>query len=142
MSFETIISDTEIEQMKTKLRTLQRKRDNLAINVAITLNLPSVWTLDMVDWNNPEVAGIKPQIDSLEKEINELSLELDYQESIKEDNMNFYNAKIQANKFVDENFNNFDDEIAFYKKNGLIRGMSSLIDMILKNPSYLDEVVL
>lgn len=142
MSFETIISDTEIGQMKTKLRTLQRKRDNLAINVAITLNLPSVWTLDMVDWNNPEVAGIKPQIDSLEKEINELSLELDYQESIKEDNMNFYNAKIQANKFVDENFNNFDDEIAFYKKNGLIRGMSSLIDMILKNPSYLDEVVL
>ena len=142
MSFDTIISDTEIGQMKTKLRTLQRKRDNLAINVAITLNLPSVWTLDMVDWNNPEVAGIKPQIDSLEKEINELSLELDYQESIKEDNMNFYNAKIQANKFVDENFNNFDDEIAFYKKNGLIRGMSSLIDMILKNPSYLDEVVL
>lgn len=142
MSFETIISDTEIGQMKTKLRTLQRKRDNLAINVAITLNLPSVWTLDMVDWNNPEVAGIKPQIDSLEKEINELSLELDYQESIKEDNMNFYNAKIQANKFVDENFNNFDDEIAFYKKNGLIRGMSSLIDMILKNPSYLDEVIL
>lgn len=142
MSFETIISNTEIEQMKTKLRTLQRKRDNLAINVAITLNLPSVWTLDMVDWNNPEVAGIKPQIDSLEKEINELSLELDYQESIKEDNMNFYNAKIQANKFVDENFNNFDDEIAFYKKNGLIRGMSSLIDMILKNPSYLDEVIL
>lgn len=142
MSFETIISDTEIEQMKTKLRTLQRKRDNLAIQVAITLNLPSVWTLDMVDWNNPEVAGIKPQIDSLEKEINELSLELDYQESIKEDNMNFYNAKIQANKFVDENFNNFDDEIAFYKKNGLIRGMSSLIDMILKNPSYLDEVIL
>ena len=142
MSFETIISDTEIEQMKTKLRTLQRKRDNLAIHVAKTLNLPSVWTLDMVDWNNPEVAGIKPQIDSLEKEINELSLELDYQESIKEDNMNFYNAKIQANKFVDENFNNFDDEIAFYKKNGLIRGMSSLIDMILKNPSYLDEVIL
>ena len=97
MSFKTIISDTEIGQMKTKLRTLQRKRDNLAINVAITLNLPSVWTLDMVDWSNPEVANIKPQIDSLEKQINELSNEIDRQESIKDNNMDFFNAKIQAN---------------------------------------------
>lgn len=142
MSFETIISDTEIEQMKTKLRTLQRKRDTLAIHVAKTLNLPSVWTLEMVDWNNPEVAGIKPEITTLEKEITTLSREIDYQESIKDNNMEFFNAKIQANKFINENFTNFDDEVAFYKKNGLLRGMSSLIDKIVKNPSYLDEVVL
>ena len=57
MSFETILSDSEIGQMKTKLRELQRKRENLAIHVAKTLNLPSIWTLDMVDWNNPEIAG-------------------------------------------------------------------------------------
>ena len=142
MSFETIISDTEIGQMKTKLRTLQRKRDNLAINVAITLNLPSIWTLDMVDWNNPEVAGIKPKINSLEKEINDLSWEIDRQESIKENNMDFFNAKIQANNFIKNNFTSFDDEVEFYKKNGLLRGMSSLIDKIVKNPSYLEEVVL
>ena len=142
MSFETIISDTEIGQMKTKLRTLQRKRENLAIHVAITLNLPSIWTLDMVDWNNPEVAGIKPKINSLEKEINDLSWEIDRQESIKENNMDFFNAKIQANNFIKNNFTSFDDEVEFYKKNGLLRGMSSLIDKIVKNPSYLEEVVL
>lgn len=142
MSFETIISDTEIGQMKTKLRTLQRKRENLAIHVAKTLNLPSIWTLDMVDWNNPEVAGIKPKINSLEKEINDLSWEIDRQESIKENNMDFFNAKIQANNFIKNNFTSFDDEVEFYKKNGLLRGMSSLIDKIVKNPSYLEEVVL
>lgn len=142
MSFETIISDTEIGQMKTKLRTLQRKRENLAIHVAKTLNLPSIWTLDLVDWNNPEVAGIKPKINSLEKEINDLSWEIDRQESIKENNMDFFNAKIQANNFIKNNFTSFDDEVEFYKKNGLLRGMSSLIDKIVKNPSYLEEVVL
>ena len=142
MSFETIISDTEIGQMKTKLRTLQRKRENLAIHVAKTLNLPSVWTLDMVDWSNPEVANIKPQIDSLEKQINELSNEIDRQESIKDNNMDFFNAKIQANKCINENFTNFDDEVEFYKKNGLLRGMSSFVERIVENPSYLEEVVL
>ena len=142
MSFETILSDTEIGQMKTKLRELQRKRENLAIHVAKTLNLPSIWTLDMVDWNNPEVAGIKPKINSLEKEINDLSWEIDRQESIKENNMDFFNAKIQANNFIKNNFTSFDDEVEFYKKNGLLRGMSSLIDKIVKNPSYLEEVVL
>ena len=96
----------------------------------------------MVDWNNPEVAGIKPEITTLEKEITTLSREIEYQESIKDNNMEFFNAKIQANKFINENFTNFDDEVEFYKKNGLIRGMSSLIDKIVKNPSYLDEVVL
>ena len=142
MSFETIISDSEIGQMKTKLRELQRKRENLAIHVAKTLNLPSIWTLDMVDWNNPEVAGIKPKINSLEKEINDLSWEIDRQESIKENNMDFFNAKIQANKFINENFTSFDDEVEFYKKNGLLRGMSSFVERIVENPSYLEEVVL
>ena len=142
MSFETIISDNEIEQMKTKLRTLQRKRDTLAIHVAKTLNLPSIWTLEMVDWNNPKVAGIKPEITTLEKQINTLSREIDYQESIKENNTDFFNAEIQAKKFINENFTNFDDEVEFYKKNGLIRGMSSFIERIVKNPSYIDEVVL
>ena len=142
MSFETIISDTEIGQMKTKLRTLQRKRDTLAIHVAKTLNLPSIWTLEMVDWNNPKVAGIKPEITTLEKQINTLSREIDYQESIKDNNIDFFNAEIQAKKFINENFTNFDDEVEFYKKNGLIRGMSSFIERIVKNPSYIDEVVL
>ena len=142
MSFETILSDSEIGQMKTKLRELQRKRENLAIHVAKTLNLPSIWTLDMVDWNNPEVAGIKPKINSLEKEINDLSWEIDRQESIKENNMDFFNAKIQANNFIKNNFTSFDDEVEFYKKNGLIRGMSSFVERIVENPSYLEEVVL
>lgn len=142
MSFETIISDTEIGQMKTKLRILQRKRDTLAIHVAKTLNLPSIWTLEMVDWNNPKVAGIKPEITTLEKQINTLSREIDYQESIKDNNIDFFNAEIQAKKFINENFTNFDDEVEFYKKNGLIRGMSSFIERIVKNPSYIDEVVL
>ena len=142
MSFETILSDSEIGQMKTKLRELQRKRENLAIHVAKTLNLPSIWTLDMVDWNNPEIAGIKPKINSLEKEINDLSWEIDRQENIKENNMDFFNAKIQANNFIKNNFTSFDDEVAFYKKNGLIRGMSSFVERIVENPSYLEEVVL
>ena len=142
MSFEVILSDREIGQMKTRLRALEKRRDTLAIHVAKTLNLPNIWTLEMVDWSNPEVAGIKPEIDTVDKQINELSWDIDRAESIRDNNMDYYNAKVKAYDFMAENFTNFDDEVTFFKKNGLVRGMSSLTEMILKNPNYLEEVVL
>ena len=142
MSYETIMSDREIGQLKTQLRALTRKRDSLAIHVAKTLNLPSIWTLYMVDWSNPEVAAIKPEIDAIDQKINDLSWEVSRQEALKDGNIDYFNAKVKANAFVNENFTNFDDEVAFYKKNNLVRGMSSLTEMILDNPSYLDEVIL
>jgi len=142
MSFEVILSDREIGQMKTRLRALEKRRDTLAIHVAKTLNLPNIWTLDMVDWSNPEVAAIKPEINSVDKQINELSWDIDRAESIRDNNMDYYNAKVKAYDFMAENFTNFNDEVTFFKKNGLVRGMSSLTEMILKNPNYLEEVVL
>lgn len=142
MSFETLYTNREISQMKTRLRAMERKRDTLAIHVAKTLNLPNIWTLDMVDWSNPKVASIKPEIDTVDKQINELSWDIDRAESIRDNNMDYYNAKVKAYDFMAENFTNFDDEVTFFKKNGLVRGMSSLTEMILKNPNYLEEVVL
>jgi len=142
MSFETIVTDREIGQMKTRLRALERKRDTLAIHVAKTLNLPNIWTLDMVDWNNPEVASIKPEIDTLDNQINELSWEIDRQESLQDGNIDYFNAKVKAHDFIQQNFTNFDDEAEFYQKNNLVRGMSSLTQEILENPDYLEEVVL
>ena len=142
MSFVEIKTDREIGQMKTRLRAMQRKRDTLAIHVAKTLNLPSVWTLEMVDWSNPEVTGIGAEINTLDSQINELEWTISKQEAMKDGKLDYFNAKVKAYDFINRNFNTFEDEVEFFKRNGLVRGLSSLTERIVENPDYLEEVVM
>lgn len=142
MSFKTILSDSEIGQMKSQLRAMEKKRDTLAIHVAKTLNLPSIWTLEMVDWTNPSVAGLHDEIMTLENNINKLQWEISEAEATLDGTLDYHEAKVKAHQFISDNFNNFDDEIQFFKKNNLVRGMSSLIEAVYQNPDYLREVIL
>lgn len=45
-------------------------------------------------------------------------------------------------RFLSEHYTTFDEQIDFFKKNNLVRGMSSLKEELVRNPMFLEEVVL
>lgn len=142
MSFVTILTDREIGEKKSQLRAMENKRDTLAIQVAKTLNFPSIWTTDMIDWNNPLVSELHDEFKTLDSNINRLKWEISEAEAILDGTLDYHKAKVKAYRFMADNFNNFDDEVNFFKKNNLTCGMSSLIEEVYQNPSYLEEVIL
>ena len=142
MSFVTIRTESEIGEMKSNLRRMERKRDTLAIQVAKTLNFPSIWTTDMIDWNNPLVSDLHDEFKTLDGNINRLKWEISEAEAILDGTLDYHNAKVKAYKFMADNFNNFDDEVDFFKKNNLTQGMISFIEEVYQNPDYLSEVIL
>ena len=142
MSFVTIRTESEIGEMKSNLRRMERKRDSLAIQVAKTLNFPSIWTTDMIDWNNPLVSDLHDEFKTLDSNINKLKWEISEAEAILDGTLDYHEAKVKAYKFMADNFNNFDDEVDFFKKNNLTQGMISFIEEVYQNPDYLSEVIL
>ena len=142
MSFKTVLSDSEIGQLKTQLRSMKKRRDEIAINIAKILNFPNIWTMAMVDWSNPEVSHFKEEFQQLDHNINWLSWEIEEAEAIRDGTIDYFNAKVKAYGFIHDNFHSLQEEADFFAKNGLVRGMSSLIEAIYMNPDYLEEVIL
>jgi hypothetical protein len=143
MSFKPIITDSEILKWKSQLRAMERKRDNIAITIAKILNFPNIWTVKMVDWNNPKVSHFKEEFQTLDHNINVLAGQIAEAEAINDGTIDYHNAKLKAYGFMHDNFHSLEEEAEFFAKNGLIRGMSSLAEAIYNNPRYLeDEVIL
>ena len=142
MSFKTVLSDSEIGQLKTQLRAMKKRRDEIAINIAKILNFPNIWTMAMVDWSNPEVSHFKEEFQQLDHNINWLSWEIEEAEAIRDGTIDYFNAKVKAYGFIHDNFHSLQEEADFFAKNSLVRGMSSLIEAIYMNPDYLEEVIL
>ena len=142
MSFKPVLSDSEIGQLKTQLRSMKKRRDEIAINIAKILNFPNIWTMAMVDWNNPEVSHFKEEYQQLDHNINWLSWEIEEAEAIRDGTIDYFNAKVKAYGFIHDNFHSLQEEADFFAKNSLVRGMSSLIEAIYMNPDYLEEVIL
>ena len=145
MAFETIeepLSDHQINKMKAKARKMLKKRDSLAIQVAKILNLPSIWTLNDVDWNNPEVHDLGEQIFQYDIDICKLNKEISKQQAIRDGELDYYNAKEKAYQFIEEHFNNFDEEVEFYRKNNMEMGISTFTDRLYHNPDYITEVII
>ena len=142
MSFKTVLSDSEIGQLKTQLRSMKKRRDEIAINIAKILNFPNIWTMAMVDWSNPEVSHFKEEFQQLDHNINWLSWEIEEAEAIRDGTIDYFNAKVKAYGFIHDNFHSLQEEADFFAKNSLVRGMSSLIEAIYMNPDYLEEVIL
>ncbi|MBQ6350238.1 MAG: hypothetical protein IJI42_04850, partial [Methanobrevibacter sp.] len=53
-----------------------------------------------------------------------------------------WEAEQKGLKFLSEHFTSFDEQVDFFKKNNLIRGMSSLKEELVRNPRFLEGVVL
>lgn len=129
MAFQTI--NPNIGEMKTRLRAMQHKRDNLAIEVAKILNLPNVWSLDMVDWNNPLVSNYKDEIFTLEENIKDLRWKIRCEEEP-------YDLLI-AEKKVYAFLGNVPSEkaLAYLKEMGLTT--HGLIWKVRENPNFIVE---
>ena len=96
----------------------------------------------MIDWSNPEVSHFKEEFQQLNHNINWLSWEIEEAEAIRDGTIDYFNAKVKAYGFIHDNFHSFEEEAEFFMKNGLTRGMSSLIEAVYQNPDYLSEVIL
>ena len=121
---------------------MKKRRDEIAINIAKILNFPNIWTMAMVDWNNPEVSHFKEEYQQLDHNINWLTWEIEEAEAIRDGTIDYFNAKVKAYGFIHDNFHSLQEEADFFAKNSLVRGMSSLIEAIYMNPDYLEEVIL
>jgi len=135
MSFQPILTDSEIGEMKAHLRAMERKRDTLAIQVAKTLNLPSIWTLEMVDWNNPLITGIGDELKQLDCEINELTWDIAEAEAIQENNLDFFQAEKTVYSFLGKL--STEDALSYLKQLGLTT--HGLIGKVAENPNFISE---
>lgn len=135
MSFTEIPSNHDISNMKSRRYALITKRDNLAIQVAKTLNLPNVWTLDMVDWDNPLIKGLGEDLRELDCEINELNWDIAEAEAIQENNHDYF----QAEKTVYSFLGDLSPEDALTYLKGLGLTTHGLIGKVAENPNFISE---
>ena len=136
------------EDLKTSLRAINNKIDSLRMDAAIlqgVLPLPDgkrFWVADEIDWTSPELSNLsKTYFDLLDKS-HDLRREIDYREAVKTNTIPLYESRNKAYEFINNNFNSLEEEVDFFKKNNLVRGMSSLVEEIYRNPNFLEEVVL
>ena len=136
------------EDLKTSLRAVNNKFDSLRIEAAIiqgVLPLPDgkrFWVADEIDWTQSNVSSLSYTYFDLLDKAHELSREIEYREAIKNNAIPLYESRQIAYEFINTNCNSFEEEVEFFKKNDLVRGMSSLVEEIYRNPNFLNEVVL
>ena len=134
MSFQSITSDTEIACMKTRLRAMEHKRDNIAIDIAIDQNLPNVWSLEMIDWEqvDPITADTFNKIIS---DIGVLSDKIREAEAINDGSYEFYCAEKKVYSFL----NSLTLEEASTYLKSLRLTTHGLIGEVEKNPNFISE---
>jgi hypothetical protein len=136
------------EDLKTSLRAINNKIDSLRMDAAIlqgVLPLPDgkrFWVADEIDWTSPELSNLSKTYFDLLNKSHDLRREIDYREAIKNNAIPLYESGQIAYEFINTNCNSFEEEVEFFKKNDLVRGMSSLVEEIYRNPNFLNEVVL
>jgi len=137
-----------LESLKSSLYAVNLRLEKLRIEAALALGILPLpegkpfWVADEIDWTNPEVSDLSRTYFDLLDKSHDLSREIEYREAVLSDNIPYYEAKNKAYAFMNTNFTNLDEEVEFFKKNNLLRGMSSLAEEICKNPNYLEEVIL
>ena len=136
------------EDLKTSLRAINNKIDSIRMDAAIlqgVLPLPDgkrFWVADEIDWTSPELSNLSKTYFDLLNKSHDLRREIDYREAIKNNAIPLYESRQMAYEFINTNCNSLEEEVDFFKKNNLVRGMSSLVEEIYRNPNFLNEVVL
>ena len=137
-----------LEDLKSSHRAVNNKLDSIRMDAAIILGvlpLPDgkrFWVADEIDWTKPEVSHLRQTYFDLLDKSHDLRREIEYRDAVQTKTIPLYLARHEAYDFISTNFNSFEEESAFFKKNNLVRGMSSLVDAIYRNPNFLNEVEL
>lgn len=132
MSFETVFPS--IEEMKKTYRVLTLKRDKYSLEIAARLDMPKLWTIDQVDFDDPRLSDIKDDFQQLETYLHKLYWEIKKEEANRDNTLPHYFATRKAYCFLDSQP---DKGIGFLQKNNLTT--HGLIYALLNNPNYLEE---
>jgi len=136
-TFFEVLTDSEILQLKRKLRAMENKRDKIAIKLAKNSNLPNMWTIDMINWNIPENHAIRKEFTDLECEINDLKWVIGEAEAINSGNYDYFKAKQKVYETLGKL--TIYEELEFLKQIGLTK--DALISKVAENPDFLEEVM-
>ncbi len=128
-------TDSEILAMKSQLRAKQKKRDDIAVEVAIIQNLPNIWDMEMVDWDDPEVSHLKEPYFQIKKECSDLFWKIEEAEAIQHDDLDRFKARKTVYTFLDE----IGDakSIQYLQRIGM--NTLRLVDVVLENPDFIKE---
>lgn len=133
--FITVMSDYQISQMKSRLRAMERKRDNIAIDIARMQNLPNIWTIDMIDWTDPQAKELHPAFSKLDCDITQLKWSIAEAEAIRDNTTDFFYAERAVYAFLGRL--PAETALAYLKSLGLTT--HGLIGKVAENPDFIGE---
>lgn len=137
-----------LEDLKSSLRAVNHKIDNIKIDAAILVGvLPlkpgrKFWIATEIDWDDSRLDHLRPDYFRLLNAAYELDHITGRLEAESNDELEKWEVYNKIDLFLNTNFKTFAEELRFFKRNNLTRGLSSLREKVLENPDYLDEVVL
>ena len=137
-----------LEDLKSSHRAVQNKIDNLRMEAAqLTGILPlpegkKFWLATEIDWNDPRLDHIREKFYQLLDTAYELQQITGKLEAEANGTLEQYELYTEIDRFLNSNFKTFPELVAFYKKNNLTRGLTSLREKVQANPDYLQEVTL
>ena len=138
-----------LEDLKSSLRAVNHQIDKMRMDAAELMGIfdtlckeKPFWTADEINWDDPKLSQMKPKFFQLLDSSYELEHIVGKIEATQNGTLEQYKIYQEIDKFLATNFKTFDEEVEFFKKNNLVRGLSSLREAMLENPNYLNEVVL
>lgn len=137
-----------LEDLKSSLRAVNLKIDSIKMDAAQIVGvLPlkpgrKFWVATEIDWEDPRLDHLRPEYFRLLDAAYELDHITGKLEAESRGELEQWKIYTEIDSFLNTNFKTFDEEVEFFKKNNLVRGLSSLRAEVLKNPNYLNEVVL
>ena len=144
----TTFEGRSLEDLKSSLHAIDGKIDDLKMDAAIILGILPLdetrrfWVATEINWNDSRLDHLRDTFFEYVKKSYEFTTYIGRLEAIEGNYLEYFEAEQKALKFLSENFNSFDDEVKFFKKNNLIRGMSSLKEELVRNPKFLEGVIL
>ena len=137
-----------LEDLKSSLRAVNLKIDSIKMDAAQIVGvLPlkpgrKFWVATEIDWEDPRLDHLRPEYFRLLDAAYELDHITGKLEAESRGELEQWKIYTEIDSFLNTNFKTFDEEVEFFKKNNLVRGLSSLRAEVLKNPNYLNEVIL
>ena len=131
MSYTSIL-----DEKKMILRALQRKRDSLAVEIATRLDLPRRWVMADVDLDDPRIVDLKEKLLSTERKIYHTEDEVEFLEAKRDGEIDRYNARKIAYDWLHLLGDEGNQWLIDHKLTTV-----TLTEEILKNPNFLEEVI-
>lgn len=130
-----VYTETELIRMNTRLRNLKKERDSIAVKIATVQDMPELWDMSMVDWNDPNLPVSKNGFLSIEQEIDDLFWEIEEAKAIRNNTYDRFVADKEVSKFL----KSLPDKVAFKYLRTIGCNALELVERVMKNPDYIKE---